>query len=75
MTQIIDEEVTRLLGEAAIRATSLLSEQRVKLDTLAGELESRGMLDDTEVVAIIGPAAPRSGSDAATAAAREPQDS
>ena len=75
MTQIIDEEVTRLLGEAATRATALLSEQRVKLDTLAGELESREMLDDTEVVAIIGPAAPRSGSDAATAAAREPQDS
>jgi len=44
----------------------LLSEQRGKLDRLASELESREMLDDTEVVEIIGPATPRSGGDAAT---------
>jgi cell division protease FtsH len=62
--QIIDEEVTRLLGEAATRATHLLSEQRGKLDALALALESREMLDDTEVVEIIGPAAPRSGGEA-----------
>jgi hypothetical protein len=42
----------------------LLSEQRGKLDRLAGELEAREMLDDTEVVEIIGPATPRSGGDA-----------
>jgi cell division protease FtsH len=64
--QIIDEEVSRLLAEAAVRASALLSEQRGKLDRLAGELESREMLDDTEVVEIIGPATPRSGGDAAT---------
>lgn len=58
--QIIDEEVARFLGEAAERAVHLLSENRDKLDRLAGELESREMLDDTEVVAIIGPATPRS---------------
>ena len=58
--QIIDEEVARFLGEAAERAVKLLSENRDKLDRLAGELESREMLDDTEVVAIIGPATPRS---------------
>ncbi|RLS80177.1 MAG: ATP-dependent metallopeptidase FtsH/Yme1/Tma family protein [Planctomycetota bacterium] len=57
--QMIDEEVSRVLGEAAKRASSLLSENRGKLDRLAGELESREMLDDTEVVAIIGPATPR----------------
>jgi cell division protease FtsH len=57
--QIIDEEVSRVLGEAAQRASVLLSENRAKLDLLAGELESREMLDDTEVVAIIGPATPR----------------
>jgi cell division protease FtsH len=57
--QIIDEEVSRVLGEAAQRASVLLSENRDKLDLLAGELESREMLDDTEVVAIIGPATPR----------------
>jgi cell division protease FtsH len=62
--QIIDEEVSRLLGEAAIRAAELLSTHRDKLDRLAGELESREMLDDTEVVGIIGPPTPRSGSDA-----------
>jgi cell division protease FtsH len=62
--QIIDEEVSRLLAEAAVRAAALLSEQRVKLDRLAGELEAREMLDDTEVVEIIGPATPRSGGDA-----------
>ena len=62
--QIIDEEVSRLLAEAAVRASALLSEQRGKLDRLAGELEAREMLDDTEVVEIIGPATPRSGGDA-----------
>jgi cell division protease FtsH len=62
--QIIDEEVSRLLGEGATRATALLSEHRGKLDRLAGELESREMLDDTEVVEIIGPATPRRGGDA-----------
>ena len=59
--QIIDEEVGRFLGEAAERAAKLLADNRDKLDRLAEELESREMLDDTEVVAIIGPATPRSG--------------
>jgi cell division protease FtsH len=62
--QIIDEEVSRLLGEAATRAAALLSDERGKLDRLAGELEAREMLDDTEVVEIIGPATPRRGGDA-----------
>jgi cell division protease FtsH len=71
--RIIDEEVSRLLSEAAERATKLLSDHRDKLDSLAGALETREMLDDTEVVDIIGPAAPRRGdtgtpADAATAA-------
>ncbi len=59
--QIIDEEVARFLGEAAERAARLLADNRDKLDRLAAELESREMLDDTEVVDIIGPATPRSG--------------
>jgi len=58
-TQIIDEEVTRLLNEAAVRSTHLLTENRKKLDDLASELEQREMLDDTEIVSIIGPATPR----------------
>jgi len=57
--QIIDEEVFRVLGEAAERATKLLADNRDKLDRLAGALEAREMLDDTEVVEIIGPATPR----------------
>ena len=58
-TQVIDEEVTRLLNDAAAQATILLTDNRQKLDDLATELEEREMLDDTEVVTIIGPAAPR----------------
>ncbi len=69
--QIIDEEVARFLGEAAERAVQLLSDNRDKLDRLAGELESREMLDDTEVVGIIGPATPRSAGPAAAQAARD----
>jgi len=57
--QIIDEEVARILNEAADRAVRLLSDNREKLDLLAGALEAREMLDDTEVEEIIGPAVPR----------------
>jgi cell division protease FtsH len=66
--QIIDEEVSRVLNEAAERATKLLSDNRDKLDRLAGALEAREMLDDTEVVEIIGPAAPRRTGDSAPTA-------
>jgi len=59
--QVIDEEVTRILGESAERATKLLSDNRDKLDALASALESAEMLDEDEVVAVIGPAVPRSG--------------
>ena len=57
--RIIDDEVHRMLNEAADRATKLLSDNRAKLDALANELEEREMLDDTEVVSIVGPAGPR----------------
>jgi len=74
--QIIDEEVSRLLNEAAVRATTLLTDNRDKLDRLSEELEKQEMLDDTEVVSIIGPATPRRGVDPSEAggvqAAREP---
>ena len=58
--QVVDEEVTRILGAAADRAMDLLRENREKLDTLSNELESREMLDDNEVEQVIGPAVPRS---------------
>ena len=70
--QIIDDEVTRMLNEAADRATKLLSDNRGKLDALAGALEQQEMLDDVEVVGIIGPAVPRRPGDAATAEATSP---
>jgi len=70
--QIIDDEVTRMLNEAADRATNLLSDNRGKLDALAGALEQQEMLDDVEVVGVIGPAVPRRPGDAATAEATSP---
>jgi len=70
--RIIDDEVTRMLNEAADRATKLLSENRGKLDALARALEQQEMLDDVEVVGIIGPAVPRRPGDAATAEATSP---
>ncbi len=62
--KVIDEEVTRILGESAERATKLLSDNRGKLDALATQLEESEMLDEDEVVAVIGPAVPRSSSEA-----------
>ena len=59
--QIIDEEVSRVLNDAADRAVRLLSEHRDKLDLMAQELEKRETLDDTDLAEIIGPAVPRRG--------------
>jgi len=53
--RIIDEEVSRLLREAAERATAILSEHREKLDTLAKRLEEVETLDDEEIEKLIGP--------------------
>jgi cell division protease FtsH len=59
--QIIDEEVSRVLNDAADRAVRLLSEHRDKLDLMATELEKRETLDDIDLAEIIGPAVPRRG--------------
>jgi cell division protease FtsH len=59
--QIIDEEVSRVLNDAADRAVRLLSEHRDKLDLMATDLEKRETLDDTDLAEIIGPAVPRRG--------------
>ena len=69
--RVIDDEVARILNEAAEKSTKLLSDNRDKLDALATALEQREMLDDNEVVEIIGPAVPRRPGEtgAATAAA------
>lgn len=53
--RIIDEEVSRLLREAAERATAMLSEHREKLDILAKRLEEVETLDEEEIEKLIGP--------------------
>ena len=53
--QVIDEEVSRLLRDAADKATSLLAQQREKLETLAKKLEETETLDDVEIEKLIGP--------------------
>jgi cell division protease FtsH len=60
--QVIDEEVSRLLCDAAERATVILTEQREKLDTLAKRLEEVETLDDSEIEQLIGPAVNKHGS-------------
>jgi len=53
--QVIDEEVSRLLRDAADRATELLTEHREKLDALARRLEEIETLDEEEIQRLIGP--------------------
>jgi cell division protease FtsH len=58
--QVIDEEVSRILHEAADHALRLLGEHRDKLDAIARALEKNEVLDDTEVEELVGPSAYRS---------------
>jgi cell division protease FtsH len=53
--QLIDEEVAKILHEAANRATQLLSEHRTELDKLALALEEQEVLDEAEIEELIGP--------------------
>jgi cell division protease FtsH len=53
--QVIDEEVSRLLRDAAEKAAALLAEHREKLETLAKKLEETETLDDVEIEKLIGP--------------------
>ncbi len=75
--QVIDEEVARILHEAADRARSTLSEHRDKLDSMAEALEQKETLDEREIEALIGPAAARLGasSNGQPASAEEPAES
>jgi cell division protease FtsH len=64
--QVIDEEVSRLLGEAEVRATTLLTEHRAALDAVIGLLLERETIDGEELRAVVEaagapgtPAAPR----------------
>jgi cell division protease FtsH len=58
--QLIDEEIVRILREAAAVATQLLGEHRQKLDDLATALEREEELDERQIEALIGPSAYRS---------------
>ncbi|MBN1912024.1 MAG: cell division protein FtsH, partial [Pirellulales bacterium] len=61
--QVIDEEIVRILREASDRATTLLTEHRDKLDTLAHALEQEETLDENDIEQLIGPPAYRNGKD------------
>ncbi|MBL8830637.1 MAG: ATP-dependent zinc metalloprotease FtsH [Planctomycetaceae bacterium] len=53
--RVIDEEVTGILHKAADRATSVLKENRAKLDKISVALVEREIIDDTDIEALIGP--------------------
>ncbi len=53
--QVIDEEVSRILGDAADRAYKMLSSERQKLDRVALALLDREMLSERELEELIGP--------------------
>jgi cell division protease FtsH len=53
--QLIDEEVAKILHEAAARAAQLLSEHKAELETLATALEEEEVLDEAEIEALLGP--------------------
>ena len=53
--QIIDEEISKILHDAADRAQQILTENRDKLDTLAAALLEREVLDTEEIEELIGP--------------------
>jgi cell division protease FtsH len=55
--QLIDEEVARILHQAAEDACRLLERNRDKLDILATALEQREELDENEIASLIGPSA------------------
>jgi len=54
---IIDEEVTRLLNEGFQTAESILSANRAKLDTLATALLQEEVLEEDQIMRLIGPRA------------------
>jgi cell division protease FtsH len=57
--RVIDEEIVRILREAADKARQLLSQHREKLDALATALEAEETLDERQIEELIGPASHR----------------
>lgn len=58
-SQIIDEEVIRILDDVSRQVESLLTENRNKLDALAQALVIREELDEAQIEEILGPPAQR----------------
>jgi cell division protease FtsH len=54
---IIDEEVTRLLNEGYQTAETILSANRAKLDTLAAALLREEVLEEDQIMRLVGPRA------------------
>jgi cell division protease FtsH len=55
--QVIDEEIMRLLNEAAEAAETMLTQHRAELDKLAKALEESETLDERDIEELIGPPA------------------
>ena len=55
--RVIDEEITRILNEASVRAMEVLTKHRDKLEILATALDREEELDESQIEAIIGPPA------------------
>src|SRR6185295_47258 len=53
--QLIDEEVARILHDAAQQATKLLTAHRDELEKLARALEEQEVLDEQEIEQLLGP--------------------
>lgn len=58
--KVIDEEVTKILHDAADRASTVLKQNRDKLDKVSLALVEREIIDDTEIEELIGPPVVRS---------------
>jgi cell division protease FtsH len=67
--QVIDEEVSRLLRDAADKAMALITEHRDKLDALAKRLEEIETLDEAEIESLIGASVNKKSSPEPTASA------
>ena len=68
--QIIDEEVSRILREAADRARDMLTQHRQQLECLAKALETEETLDDVAIEKLIGPPAWKAAEAAGNGSAR-----
>ncbi|MBN2578202.1 MAG: ATP-dependent zinc metalloprotease FtsH [Pirellulales bacterium] len=63
--QVIDEEISQLLGDASDKARTLLETHRTQLDALAHALEESETLDEWNIEELIGPPAYKTTTEAA----------